>query len=415
MSVQATVEYYRYITGQDSSFHPSFLSFRQQTPLPSVGGQSLLMTGSAPQTPGELQLLNSEDDEEEEEIEEDLSVSDAEDHELSSASSLLDLHLPRTPHAGTQERETRHDHGKRREEGTEERTTSEDDVEAEEHPLQPKLESRPTQRKEKKKSRGFNLRRSHRVAPAPYLPVNVTSTPQYGAIPPASGHMGLAWMDTVNGPQLMSMQPVFASSPQQLPPPQYVLPAQAMVPPLSPSHHPYHPPPSHQPPTYSHPSPQYTPHTHQASKPQPRSARTHRRSKKEREHHETGTDVVDGAIQADDGDLHVSPRDKNESESEKVVSTHGAAGPESGKKDDVSGKRKDPEPSAKDEKDEGKDDVDNNGDASHRGEQPENADHDTKSGDEKERDVIATGHSVQELIEQVMSEHAAQIFYFLLS
>ena len=409
------MEYYRYITGQDSSFHPSFLSFRQQTPLPSVGEQSLLMTGSVPQTPGEFQLLNSEDDEEEE-IEEDLSVSEAEDHELSSASSLLDLDLSRTPHAGTQEWETRHDHGKKREERTEEHTSSDDDVEAEEHPLQPKLESRPTQRKEKKKSRGFNVRRSHRVAPAPYPPVNVTSTPQHGAIHPTSGHMGLAWMDTVNGPQLMSMQPVFGSPPQQLPPPQYVLPAQAMVSPLSLSHHPYHPPPLHQPPTYSHPSPKYTPHTHRASKPQPRSARTHRQSNKEREHHETGTDVVDGAVQADDGDRHISPRDKNESENEKVVSTHGAAGPGSGKEDDVCEKRKNSEPSAKDDKDEGEDDVDNIGDASHRVEQSENADHDTKRGDEKkERDVRATGHSVQELIEQVMSEHAAQIFYILLS
>jgi hypothetical protein len=108
---------------------------------------------------------------------------------------------------------------------------------------------------------------------------------------------------------------------------------------------------------------------------------------------------VDGAIRADDGDCHVRPRDENESEREKVVSTHGAAGRESGKEDDVSGKRKDPEPSAMDEKDEREDDVD--GDASHRVEQSENADHDTKRGDEKkERDDRATGHSVQELIEQ---------------
>ena len=347
-----------------------------------------------------MQFLSSED-EEEEEIEEDFSVSEAEDSELLTASSLSEL--PKTSHTDTQEHQTGDRHGtKRDKEETGDHTTSEEDVETDEHPLHLKLESQHTRRKGKKKSRGgLNLRRSHRVAPLPYTPVNITSTPQHRAPHQASGHIGLGWMDTVNGPQLMSMQPILASPPLQFPPPQYVLPAQAMVSPLSPSHYPYHPPPLPHTPTNTHPFTHYTPRKQRASKQPPRSGKTGRRSRKERDHLEIGADTVDGVVQPDSGDHHVDRKNENENENEKVVSTYNVTHRESGKDE----REEDPVPTNKDKKDEGKDPDFT--DASHKGEQLENADHDTKSAagvEKKKKDDRATDHSVQELLEQVMHD-----------
>ena len=86
------MEYYKYICGHESSFHPSFLSFHQQRPitLSTLARQSLTIPGQVMYTP--VQLVESQhfDKEEEGEDGSNMVVTEAEGSELFATSSLRD-------------------------------------------------------------------------------------------------------------------------------------------------------------------------------------------------------------------------------------------------------------------------------------------------------------------------------------
>ena len=251
------MEYYKYICGHESSFHPSFLSFHQQRPitLSTLARQPLTTAGQVMYTPRQPQYF---DKEEQGEDGSDMVVTEAEGSELFATSSSRDQNI-----GNHEEKDEKSD------KELAEHATSDDDNERE-HLLVPEFQ---TQRK-KQQSRGFKLRRSRKVAPLPYTPASGVA-PAPGSL--AGTQMGLAWMDTVNGAQLMSIH----FSPQ---PPSFPISHQTHLPPTSP----YHPPPPHHPPD-----------THSFSSRQPHSRRTDQQQVKRIQRgrqilQESGTDFVDG-------------------------------------------------------------------------------------------------------------------------
>ena len=217
------------------------------------------------------------DGEDEGEVEDGFTVSEIESEVFTT--SLSDL--PGSPKTSTR-KHSRHRAGAKNEhaavvepEPSEDENLTDEQVHLESH----------TTRKPKKQHRGFNMRRRHKVAPMSYTP--------HASPTRATGQSGLAWMDTVNGVQLMSVAPVdiFSAPPQlqQPPPPQYVLPPQTPIPHTSPFQYPYPPPPTFHPAYLLDPMQQYTPRTHPVSNP-PHSVM---RSRK-RKGGESGIDAVDG-------------------------------------------------------------------------------------------------------------------------
>lgn len=349
------MEYYKYISGQESSFHPSILSFRQQRPitLPSLAGQSLVMPARVSLTPAdtdESQPLNAEDDDRENE-----DISENEESELSAA-SMSDL--PGATNTGN------HEQRKRSDKTHAQLASSGGDNLTEHSPMHSEFQTH------KKRKKGLKMHHRHRIAPLPYTPDTTTTVPQ---------QIGrLAWMETVNGAQLMSIQPILFSS-LQPPPPHYVLPPQASVSPMTPYHYPYPPSPTiHS--TYSHPVAQYTPHTCPIST-QPSSAGPHRWQKKERRREVREGDFVDGESE---GAHPESRREDEQSETEREKDHHLP------KQQDREG---------------GVEDPDNAAATSSPREKPElELKDESSSAEKKQQDsqaTTATGYSVQELIQQV--------------
>ena len=253
------MEYYKYICGHESSFHPSFLSFHQQRPitLSTLARQPLTTAGQVMYTPGQP-VESQHFDKEQGGDGSDMVVTEAEGSELFATSSSRDQNTG--------------NHEEKSDKELAEHATSDDDNERE-HLLVPEFQ---TQRK-KQQSRGFKLRRSRKVAPLPYTPASDV-VPAPG--PLAGTQMGLAWMDTVNGAQLMSIQP-FLFSPQ---PPPFPISPQTHLPPTSL----YHPPPPH-----------HLPDSRSFSSVQSHSRRTDQQQVKRIQRgrqilHESGTDFIDG-------------------------------------------------------------------------------------------------------------------------
>ena len=187
------MEYHKYISGEESTFHPSFLSYRHQPPPLSPPGLPLLVDNSQTHMMGSpvgheeqppIVGLGSEG--------ESLVVEEVEGTEESSTS----LSDSEATHAAQHEEQA--DTGAR-------------------SPV--KHEKEPKPRKEQSQHWPKRIFRRHKVAPLTY------SAPLTSSVPTGTD---LAWMDTVNGPQLMSVMPVQFSQPhlqRHTPqPPQYVLP-----------------------------------------------------------------------------------------------------------------------------------------------------------------------------------------------
>ena len=204
------MEYHKYISGEESTFHPSFLSYKTQTPVPGTPG--LPTTGTPTHLAYEFPVSSpgSEESDRESLVMEE--VEDSADEGLSeSYAAGIDSH-----------------HWEREDEQTK------------------RSDAPPGRDSERKhlntRSRGSkHYRRSRKVAPLPYA-TSLPVSPNRGA--------DLAWMDTVNGPQLMSIVPVsiHQSSPQQqVPGPQFVLPSPRVAPATVFYHHPppHGPPQSH--------------------------------------------------------------------------------------------------------------------------------------------------------------------------
>ena len=304
--------------------------------------------------PPESNLLS--DGEDEGEVEDGFTVSEIESEVFTT--SLSDL--PGSPKTSTRKHSRDRAGAKNEHAAVVEPEPSEDENLTDE---QVHLESHTT-RKPKKQHRGFNMRRRHKVAPMSYTP--------HASPTRATGQSGLAWMDTVNGVQLMSVAPVdiFSAPPQlqQPPPPQYVLPPQTPIPHISPLQYPYPPPPTFHPAYLLDPMQQYTPHTHPVSNP-PHSVM---RSRK-RKGGESGIDTVDG-------------RDAGEGRRKTRVGRS-----KSGKESKASGSRA----SA----------TDTGGHKQEEGEVEQSKDSVPASAAEKKEETSrpkeSSGHNVQELLQQV--------------
>ena len=253
------MEYHKYISGEESSFHPSFLSFRNQPPPPSTPALPLVVMSPASHAQRDRQVTELVPQGVGSESNGSLILKEVEDLDESDVSS--------PDSKGTCIHVSQH----------------EEQVEVASEEREKESDNRRTEQKQYRRPR--HVLRRHKVAPLTYC-TSFTSPVSAG------GRTDLAWMDTVNGPQLMSVMPVPIPQPhpqQQIrPPPQYVLPSPQVV--TSPVH--YFSPTSSQ----SH----HTPHSHLAH-----SARSNRQQRKNKEKNDghsfaTETDFIDGPEDGED-------------------------------------------------------------------------------------------------------------------
>ena len=186
------MEYHKYITGEESSFHPSFLSYKNQSLGVSspVGLPPLVQTSPLPPhmeytVDHEQQSLPGS--ESESPILEEVEGSEESDSSLQNSETSVSHHK----------------------EQVEQEATSAAECE------------KAKERKEQKHRPPRRIFRRHKIAPVTYSPQFLSS------VPAQTTGADLAWMDTVNGPQLMSVKPVPHSQPHlqwRTRPPQYVLP-----------------------------------------------------------------------------------------------------------------------------------------------------------------------------------------------
>ena len=259
------MEYHRYLSGEESSFHPSFLSYKHQPPLVSTPAPPLVVMGGVTSSPTNLaaqefpvETLTGEVGESESDS---LILEEVEGSEVSYETSS----------------------DSRGEEDIEVTEVGEEAEHA--RPLEGGVglkESRESQREQKRHNIVHRLFHRHKIAPLPQTTLGSSSSPyNVGA--------DLAWMDTINGPQLMSVLPVQYSPLVQQP----VSPHSVIRPPhLAPS--PVH---SHHLPSYHLPHTQYR--THSKTKQQHLAGREQSNGIVKENFRET--DFVDGPDDATDG------------------------------------------------------------------------------------------------------------------
>ena len=220
------MEYHKYLTGQDSSFHPPHLSFTKKTPRLAPTSTpiqqqppTLLLSTTIPHSPfsvlapqefGNLEQQYEAYTESETALEVTTEMSD----ESESSSRTIASQMQKQPLLieGGERVNT-------------EMFSVRDQISESDSVAETKQKKSKRRKKEKSyPSKGrFNIIKTHRsskVAPSMATPLNAATS--------------LAWMDTVNGRQLMSLQPVppFFRPPQHLPPLQFL--PQPPLPPLPP-------------------------------------------------------------------------------------------------------------------------------------------------------------------------------------
>ena len=207
------MEYHKYISGEESSFHPSFLSYKNQPLLPPSSPGLPLLVQHSPQ-PDHTDYTVGHEQQSPEGTPgtrgETLIMEEVEGSEESDSS------FPNS------EANAKH---------------NEDYVEPDAlPPVESEKGTKGRTKEQKWYGRQQRIFQRNKVAP-----LMTYSTPFSSSVPPHVLGGDLAWMDTVNGPQLMSLKPVQLSRPHLQRPPQYVLPPPQVS--SSPLH--YHPYPSH--------------------------------------------------------------------------------------------------------------------------------------------------------------------------